>query len=123
MGILDFFKNKGDQKREDKIDSKQGRAAQNPSSQERDQEQGQSDQVSPAASDKTFKPKNRPPAPSHEYYEVQKGDSLSKIAKDRYGDASKWKMIYEANKNLLKNPDIIHPGQMLELPNIHKEGK
>lgn len=123
MGILDFFKNRNDQKPEGKIDSKQGRAAQNPSSRERDREQAHSDQVSPAASEKTFKPKNRPPAPSHEYYEVQKGDSLSKIAKDRYGDASKWKMIYEANKDLLKNPDIIHPGQMLELPNIHTEGK
>lgn len=121
MGILDFFKNKGGDKQENKIDSKQGRAAQNPVSRERDREQAQSDQVRPAASDKAFKPKNRPPAPSHEYYEVQKGDSLSKIAKDRYGDASKWKMIYEANKNLLKNPDIIHPGQMLELPDIHKE--
>lgn len=123
MGILDFFKNKGGEKQENKkVDSSQGRAAQNPASRERDGEQAQSDQVSSsAASDKTFKPKNRPPAPSHEYYEVQKGDSLSKIAKDRYGDASKWKMIYEANKNLLKNPDIIHPGQMLELPNIHNE--
>lgn len=121
MGILDFFKNKGGDKQENKVDSKQGRAAQNPVSRERDREQAQSDQVRPAASDKAFKPKNRPPAPSHEYYEVQKGDSLSKIAKDRYGDASKWKMIYEANKNLLKNPDIIHPGQMLELPDIHKE--
>lgn len=121
MGIFDFFRNKDGDKQEDKLDSRQGMAAQNPSSRERDREQAHSDQVSAAAADNSFKPKNRPPAPSHEYYEVQKGDSLSKIAKDRYGDAAKWKMIYEANKSVLKNPDLIQPGQMIELPDLRKE--
>lgn len=49
-------------------------------------------------------------------YTVQAGDSLSKIAKREYGDASQWKRIHEANKDLIKNPDLIHPGQTLELP-------
>lgn len=49
-------------------------------------------------------------------YTVQAGDSLSKIAKREYGDASQWKKIHEANKDLIKNPDLIHPGQTLKLP-------
>ena len=49
-------------------------------------------------------------------YTVKAGDTLSKIAKDVYGDASQWKKIHEANKDLVKNPDLIHPGQTLKLP-------
>ena len=49
-------------------------------------------------------------------YTVQAGDSLSKIAQREYGDASQWKRIHEANKDLIKNPDLIHPGQTLNLP-------
>ncbi|HSA54364.1 MAG TPA: LysM peptidoglycan-binding domain-containing protein [Gemmatimonadaceae bacterium] len=49
-------------------------------------------------------------------YTVQAGDSLSKIAQRRYGEASKWKAIYEANKDQIKNPDLIHPGQVLRMP-------
>lgn len=49
-------------------------------------------------------------------YTVKAGDSLSKIAKREYGDASQWKRIHEANKDLIKNPDLIHPGQTLKLP-------
>ena len=49
-------------------------------------------------------------------YEVKKGDSLSKIAKHVYGDASKWKAIFEANGDLLTNPDKIYPGQVLTIP-------
>jgi nucleoid-associated protein YgaU len=48
---------------------------------------------------------------------VQAGDSLSKIAKRELGDANKWHAIYEANKSQIKNPDLIHPGQVLTLPN------
>lgn len=121
MGIFDFFRNKSGDRQEDKMDSRQGRAAQNPVSRERDSEQVRSAEVTSSASDKSFKPKNRPPAPSHEYYEVQEGDSLPKIAKDRYGDAAKWEMIYEANRDKIKDPDTIQPGQMIELPDIRKE--
>jgi nucleoid-associated protein YgaU len=49
-------------------------------------------------------------------YVVKSGDSLSKIAKREYGDAGAWKAIFEANKDQIKNPDLIHPGQKLKIP-------
>ena len=49
-------------------------------------------------------------------YVVKSGDSLSKIAKSEYGDAGAWKAIFEANKDQIKNPDLIHPGQKLKIP-------
>jgi nucleoid-associated protein YgaU len=49
-------------------------------------------------------------------YVVVHGDSLSKIAKREYGDGNKWRTIYEANKDLIDNPDLIYPGQELKLP-------
>ena len=49
-------------------------------------------------------------------YVVVAGDSLSKIAKRYYGDANKWHRIYEANRDQIKNPDLIHPGQQLKIP-------
>lgn len=49
-------------------------------------------------------------------YEVVSGDSLSKIAKREYGDAKLWSRIFEANKDLLKDPDKILPGQKLKIP-------
>jgi nucleoid-associated protein YgaU len=58
------------------------------------------------------------PAPSaaEDTYVVVAGDSLSKIAKRLYGDANQWRKIHEANKHLIKNPDLIHPGQKLKIP-------
>jgi nucleoid-associated protein YgaU len=49
-------------------------------------------------------------------YTVVPGDSLSKIAKHRYGDANKWRKIYEANRDLIKDPDLIYPGQSFRIP-------
>ena len=49
-------------------------------------------------------------------YTVKQGDSLSKIAKREYGDAQLWPRIFEANRDTIQNPDLIHPGQMLRLP-------
>jgi nucleoid-associated protein YgaU len=49
-------------------------------------------------------------------YVVQKGDTLSAIAKRHYGDATKWKAIHKANSDLIKNPDLIHVGWILKLP-------
>mgnify|MGYP000211532867 CR=1 FL=1 len=49
-------------------------------------------------------------------YTVVAGDSLSKIAKREYGDASEWKRIFEANQDVIKNPDLINPGQKLKIP-------
>ena len=49
-------------------------------------------------------------------YVVVAGDSLSKIAKREYGNASEWKRIFEANQDVLENPDKIYPGQKLKIP-------
>ncbi|HBK45656.1 MAG TPA: peptidoglycan-binding protein LysM [Xanthomonadaceae bacterium] len=49
-------------------------------------------------------------------YTVEKGDSLSKIAKRHYGDANAWKRIFEANRDVLDDPDKIQPGQVLRIP-------
>ena len=49
-------------------------------------------------------------------YEVVSGDSLSKIAKREYGNASEWNRIYEANRDILSDPNKIHPGQKLKIP-------
>ena len=49
-------------------------------------------------------------------YEVVSGDSLSKIAKREYGNANDWKLIFEANQDVLKDPNKIYPGQKLKLP-------
>jgi nucleoid-associated protein YgaU len=49
-------------------------------------------------------------------YTVAAGDSLSKIAKQFYGDANKYMKIFDANKDQLKNPDLIKPGQTLRIP-------
>ena len=61
-------------------------------------------------------PKAAAPAASARTYTVVSGDSLSKIAKREYGDAAKWRSIWEANRETIKNPDLIHPGQVLNLP-------
>lgn len=49
-----------------------------------------------------------------ESYTVKSGDSLSKIAA-RYGGLS-WQDIFEANRDQIKDPDLIHPGQTLRIP-------
>ncbi len=49
-------------------------------------------------------------------YTVVAGDSLSKIAKHFYGDANQWQRIFHANGDKIKNPDVIHPGQVLTIP-------
>jgi len=60
-----------------------------------------------------------PPTPadeSVEYYIIQKGDTLSKIAKQHYGDANKYPLIFEANREVIKNADLIFPGQKIRIP-------
>lgn len=49
-------------------------------------------------------------------YVVVSGDSLSKIAKREYGNANEWKRIFEANQDILKDPNKIFPGQKLRIP-------
>lgn len=48
---------------------------------------------------------------------VKKGETLGKIAKHYYGDASKYQKIFKANTDILKNPDMIQPDQELVIPN------
>jgi hypothetical protein len=49
-------------------------------------------------------------------YVVQAGDSLSKIAREVYGDGSRWREIFEANKDRIASPSLIYPGQELRIP-------
>ncbi len=49
-------------------------------------------------------------------YTVAKGDTLSKIAKNFYGNANKWRVIFEANSDQISNPDLIKIGQVLKIP-------
>ena len=58
------------------------------------------------------------PEPESVFYEVKSGDTLSKIAKAQYGDAKKYNTIFEANTPMLKDPDLIYPGQMLRIPKL-----
>lgn len=59
------------------------------------------------------------PDEESKWYEVKSGDTLSKIAKQFYGDASRYSAIFEANKPMLNDPDKIYPGQMLRIPVQH----
>ena len=58
-----------------------------------------------------------PPQPAPvEYYIIQKGDSLSAIAKRYYGNAKDYPRIFDANREVIKNPDLIYPGQKIRIP-------
>ncbi|MBX3727036.1 MAG: peptidoglycan-binding protein LysM [Xanthomonadales bacterium] len=60
-----------------------------------------------------------PPAgeqPTARFYTVEKGDTLSAIAKREYGNAGKYPLIFEANRPMLSDPDKIYPGQVLRIP-------
>jgi nucleoid-associated protein YgaU len=57
-----------------------------------------------------------PAAEVYETYEVKSGDSLSKIAKQYYGSGNQWKTIFDANTDILKDPNKIFPGQKLKIP-------
>jgi len=56
-------------------------------------------------------------------YVVEKGDTLSKIAKEMYGNANKYTVIFEANQPMLTHPDKIYPGQTLRIPALDENGK
>jgi nucleoid-associated protein YgaU len=47
------------------------------------------------------------------------GDTLSRIAKQRCGDASKYPVIFDANREVVKNADLIFPGQKIRIPAMH----
>ena len=50
------------------------------------------------------------------FYVVERGDSLSKISKMFYGDANRWKRIFDANRDVIRNADLIQPGWKLRIP-------
>ena len=100
MGIFDSFKKKEEKPRADfsNVQSGSSTTAAPPE---------------PAPSPK-FEPTGT--SGSEQVYTVVAGDSLSKIAKRFYGDANKWPRIHEANRDQIKNPGLIHPGQRLRIP-------
>lgn len=90
-----------------------------------------SDQEVPAAPAKPdfsnvqggFKSADAVPEPAEEAgeesgrtYTVKSGDSLSKIARRELGNSKHWPLIFQANRDQLENPDLIHPGQVLKIP-------
>lgn len=94
MGLLDFLTNEGDKK---PVEPAQPAAT--------------------GASTDFFG--SSPAASTGESYTIVSGDTLSKIAKNHYGDAAKWHQIYEANKATIgSNPDHIEVGQVLTLPSL-----
>jgi nucleoid-associated protein YgaU len=96
MSVFDIFDKKGDKPAESKPDFSNVRSG------------GSS--TAPTAAQPTST------VSSGKTYIVAKGDSLSKIAQREYGDANKWRTIYEANRDLIKDPDLIYPGQELKVP-------
>ncbi len=67
-----------------------------------------------AAADTAATPETAPTTPTT-IYVVKEGDCLNKIAGQIYGDRSKWTVIYNNNRSLIKNPDLIYPGQELAI--------
>ena len=76
---------------------------------------------SPAPSQPATATVQKPPrettsAPKAANYTVKSGDCLWNIAKKQLGDGSRWKEIYELNKDKIKNPNLIYPNQTLTMP-------
>ena len=61
-------------------------------------------------------PKPEEPVSKDEFYEIKSGDTLGKIAKQFYGSAGKYMRIFEANRDVIENPDRIYPGQKIRIP-------
>lgn len=56
------------------------------------------------------------PGADPQTYTVVPGDSLSKIAKHVYGHANEWRRIFDANRDQIKDANLIYPGQVLKIP-------
>jgi len=63
------------------------------------------------------------PVRESRFHTVKSGDTLSKVAKEVYGDAMKYPIIFEANKPMLTYPDKIYPGQVLRVPYLDEVEK
>jgi len=77
---------------------------------------GNVDGISQVEEDLTTTDKN----PEATFLTVQKGDTLWAIAQKSYGDGTKLKLIFEANRPMLSDPDKIYPGQVLRIPSLEK---
>jgi nucleoid-associated protein YgaU len=64
--------------------------------------------------------KVRNPSAGVQFYTIVKGDTLSKIAKRFYGESGKYRLIFEANKGIIKNANLIFPGQVIRIPPLVK---
>lgn len=65
---------------------------------------------------KTAVKRDPPPAPKQRTHKVVKGDTLWGISRKYYGKGNLYTKIYNANKNIIKNPDLIYPGQVFVIP-------
>ena len=74
--------------------------------------------VSKVVADKLTAPAPKPEEPEEkaEYYEIKSGDTLGAIAKRYYGNAMQYTRIFEANRNVIEDPDRIYPGQKIRIP-------
>jgi nucleoid-associated protein YgaU len=70
----------------------------------------------PAEPQRPIQPQQPAGTTTSREYVVKSGDSLSKIAKQFYGNASDWQKIFNANKDQIKDPNLIHPGQKIKIP-------
>ncbi|WP_205502706.1 LysM peptidoglycan-binding domain-containing protein [Rufibacter psychrotolerans] len=95
MGLFDFLK-KGEEK-----------PVQKPAAQPA---------AKPAAQPVAAQPAAAPQQPAYDTYTVKSGDSLSKIAKNFYGDAQQWHKIHQANLDKIKDPNLIDVGWQLKIP-------
>ena len=59
-----------------------------------------------------------PAVPEPKFYTIQKGDSLWKIASKNYGNGNKWQALFEANREVIQDPDKIYPGQQIRIPDL-----
>lgn len=74
-------------------------------------------QATPAPSAPTAaQPEATQPADSSVFYTIQKGDTLSKISKQFYGDPNKYRYIVEENSGVIEDADKIYPGQTIRIP-------
>ncbi len=74
------------------------------------------DQITLAAQPAAASAAGAAPPAQATFYTVKSGDTLSKIAKEHYGDANRYGEIFDANRPMLKDPDKIYPGQALRIP-------
>ena len=56
------------------------------------------------------------PEPEFTFYTIVKGDSLWKIASKFYGNGAKWEVLFEENREVIQNADLIYPGQVIRVP-------